>query len=437
MSLHSFSRIWLHLVWTTLNREQLLTPPAAAGLSGFLDEYAKSQGVYLKVNFVNPDHVHAVIDLPTGRPAGDIVQSFKGASLQWANERGLVAGGLSWGSGYGCFSVSESKVAEVAKYIADQPDYHRLKTYAEEWRAFVEKHQLQWRDEETVKTVSDRVADRSTALKRGANERLQNEPRVQPNCANGLSPSPVSRIWLHLVWTTMNREWMLNPAAASGLSGFLDQYARNKCVSLKKHFVNPDHVHVLIDLPADRSVEEVMPWFKGASSHWLNEQKFVTGKFSWGRGYGCFSVSQSNVVGVEGYIANQAEHHRVKTFGEEFRAFVVKHGLQWRDRETVETVSSSVGVRGTALKRGANERLQGEPSNRGANEKLQPASPNRSADQNLQPEHSKLVASEQSQPENLKRGANELSLAPRFSGVLIRPGDNPAVSTASLQNRTR
>jgi hypothetical protein len=80
---------------------------------------------------------------------------------------------------------------------------------------------------------------------------------------------------------------------------------------------------------------------KGTSSHWINEQELLAGKFAWGRGYGAFSVSQSGVKEVCAYIAGQAEHHRAKTFNEEYRQFVKVYGLVWRDEETVETVSSS------------------------------------------------------------------------------------------------
>ena len=96
MSLHSYSRIWLHLVWTTLNRERLLNPAAAAKLSVFLGEYAESKGIYLKINFVNPEHVHALIDLPTSKSVEEVMQLFKGASSHWVNEQGLVAGKFSW-----------------------------------------------------------------------------------------------------------------------------------------------------------------------------------------------------------------------------------------------------------------------------------------------------------------------------------------------------
>lgn len=99
---------------------------------------------------------------------------------------------------------------------------------------------------------------------------------------------------------------------------------------MKINFVNPDHVHALIDLPTSLSIEEVVQLLKGSSSHWVNEQNLVPGKFGWGRGYGVFSVSESNVGEVAEYIANQEEHHRKRPFAEELKLFVERHGLEWR-----------------------------------------------------------------------------------------------------------
>ena len=65
MSVHSYSRCWLHLIWETLNREELLNKEAAARLSRYLTEYADTKHVYMKINYVNADHVHALVDLPT------------------------------------------------------------------------------------------------------------------------------------------------------------------------------------------------------------------------------------------------------------------------------------------------------------------------------------------------------------------------------------
>ena len=80
MSTHAYSRCWLHLIWGTLKREGMFAPPTAAKVSGFLADYAKKNGIYMKINFVNTEHVHALIDLPTNMTIEQVVKLLKGAS---------------------------------------------------------------------------------------------------------------------------------------------------------------------------------------------------------------------------------------------------------------------------------------------------------------------------------------------------------------------
>ncbi len=140
-----------------------------------------------------------------------------------------------------------------------------------------------------------------------------------------------SRCWVHLVWATLDREPMLTKPAAAIASKFIDGYSLKNGIYMKINYVNPEHVHALIDLPTSKSIEEVVKLLKGSSSHDVNEQRILRGRFSWGRGYGAFSVSHSDVGRVAAYIANQEKHHRKKTFGEEFKLFVNKYGLEWHD----------------------------------------------------------------------------------------------------------
>jgi REP element-mobilizing transposase RayT len=98
---------------------------------------------------------------------------------------------------------------------------------------------------------------------------------------------------------------------------------------MKINYFNPEHVHALIDLPTNKSIEEVVQLLKGSSSHWINEKRLLRGRFSWGRGYGAFSVSHSHVEQVAAYIADQEKHHRKKTFNREFETLVEKYGLEW------------------------------------------------------------------------------------------------------------
>ena len=145
MSLHSYSRVWLHLVWATLERKPLLGEAAAPKVSGFLKEYAAKKGIYMKINYVNADHVHVLIDLPTAQSIEDVMHLLKGSSSHWINENALAAGNFAWGRGYGAFSVGQSGVEDVARYISEQEAHHRTKTFAEEIQQFVERYELKWR----------------------------------------------------------------------------------------------------------------------------------------------------------------------------------------------------------------------------------------------------------------------------------------------------
>lgn len=100
---------------------------------------------------------------------------------------------------------------------------------------------------------------------------------------------------------------------------------------MKINHFNADHTHALIDLPTNLTIEQAVQFFKGGSSHWINENRLIKGRFAWGRGYGAFSVSHSDVGRVSNYIATQEEHHRKRTFAEEYERFVERYGLEWRD----------------------------------------------------------------------------------------------------------
>lgn len=89
----------------------------------------------------------------------------------------------------------------------------------------------------------------------------------------------------------------------------------------------PDHVHVLFRLDPKRSISDVMKQIKGGVSHWINQQDFLSTKFSWQTGYGAFTVSKSQMDTIRHYILTQKEHHRTMTLQEEFAEFIKLHGL--------------------------------------------------------------------------------------------------------------
>jgi putative transposase len=154
-----------------------------------------------------------------------------------------------------------------------------------------------------------------------------------PEGGHVMSTHSYSRCWLHLIWETLRREFMLDNRAAVKASQNLYEYSREKEIYMKINYFNADHTHALVDLPTNRTIEQVVQLLKGGSSHWINDKRLVRGRFAWGRGYGAFSVSHSDIDRVCKYIANQGEHHRKKSFEEEYQQFVKRYGLEWREEE--------------------------------------------------------------------------------------------------------
>jgi REP element-mobilizing transposase RayT len=141
-----------------------------------------------------------------------------------------------------------------------------------------------------------------------------------------MSVRSYTKIWLHLIWSTQNREKLLvDKQLRKELSQYYYDYSVEKKIYMKINYINPDHVHALINLPTNLTVEKVLHLYKGSSSNWLNKQ--VNFRFQWGKGYGAFSVSESNLDRVVKYIINQEEHHRKKSFTKEYEEFLRKHNI--------------------------------------------------------------------------------------------------------------
>ena len=89
-----------------------------------------------------------------------------------------------------------------------------------------------------------------------------------------------------------------------------------------------DHVHCLVSLGTDQTIEKIAQLIKGESSFWVNKSGVCKTKFGWQDEYFAVSVSEVNVPAVRKYIANQEEHHRTKSFEDEFQVFMKRAGFQ-------------------------------------------------------------------------------------------------------------
>jgi putative transposase len=145
-------------------------------------------------------------------------------------------------------------------------------------------------------------------------------------------PQSLAKNLIHLVFSTKNRDPILTEHFRTPLCHYASAVLRD----LDSHVIAinawNNHVHILFSLSRNHSLAGVVMELKRATSKWIKTQGRGFAKFHWQNGYGAFSIGQSGAEEVTKYIANQAEHHRTKSFEEELRSFLKKYEIEFDER---------------------------------------------------------------------------------------------------------
>ena len=144
-------------------------------------------------------------------------------------------------------------------------------------------------------------------------------------------PSTHLSLHYHIAFSTTERRAWIEPAWKDRLHAFLGGAVRTAGGVAESVGGTNDHVHLLIGLKATHRLADVLRDIKAASSNWVH-QELGRPIFSWQDGYGAFTVSPSLRMTVRRYIENQEEHHRRKTFQEEYRALLERSGITFDER---------------------------------------------------------------------------------------------------------
>jgi putative transposase len=142
-------------------------------------------------------------------------------------------------------------------------------------------------------------------------------------------PQSLSLVVIHVIFSTKERRPLLEPDIRSKLHAYLATVARNAGCECYRVGSVADHVHLAIRLSRTLTVAGLVENLKTSSSKWLKAQSSDLAEFSWQRGYGCFSVGPTDLDSLCAYIDKQEEHHRTRTFQEEFRMFLKKYGVEY------------------------------------------------------------------------------------------------------------
>jgi putative transposase len=145
-------------------------------------------------------------------------------------------------------------------------------------------------------------------------------------------PQSLSKLYVHLIFSTKHREPVLIPSVRGALHAYVATVLKNQdCPALKVGSTR-DHAHLLFRLSKNLTLAEVVEKVKTSSSKWLKTQGRALQAFYWQNGYGGFSVSPGEVDSVAAYIEGQEEHHRVVSFQEEYRKFLEDYGVEYDER---------------------------------------------------------------------------------------------------------
>jgi REP element-mobilizing transposase RayT len=148
--------------------------------------------------------------------------------------------------------------------------------------------------------------------------------------------SSFTKLSYHVIFGTRYRQ----PLIRDSFRVRLYEYIGGTIRGLKGHLIEiggiEDHLHLLANFPPVKAVSDVIRDIKANASRWINELGEVPGKFEWQKGYACFTVSYSQREPVGGYLRNQREHHRKRTFQEEYIEFLRKHDIGFDERYLFE-----------------------------------------------------------------------------------------------------
>ena len=141
-----------------------------------------------------------------------------------------------------------------------------------------------------------------------------------------------SQLYIHFVFAVQNRLALIDEQWEQKLHQYITGIVQQNKHKLMVINGTSDHLHLLVSMQPNQSPSELMYHIKRSSSHWINENRFCRGHFSWQEGFGCFSYGKSQVSALATYIEQQKEHHQKRPFREEYLALLQKFDVDYNEK---------------------------------------------------------------------------------------------------------
>lgn len=153
-----------------------------------------------------------------------------------------------------------------------------------------------------------------------------------------MASSTFSQIYIQIVFAVKGRQSLILSKWEEDLYKYITGIVQNKEQKLLAINGMPDHIHILIGMRPSCTLSDLVREVKKSSNEFVNDNGFCRQKFEWQEGYGAFSYSHSSLDNVIGYINNQKEHHRVKTFKEEYHLLLTKFEIEFDEKYLFEWI---------------------------------------------------------------------------------------------------
>lgn len=150
-----------------------------------------------------------------------------------------------------------------------------------------------------------------------------------------------TQIYIQIVFAVKARQNLISKENREELHQFITGIISNRGQKLFAVSAMPDHIHILVSIGPSIPISDLVRDIKAGSSKFINDRKWITGKFNWQEGYGAFSYSKSSVDRVVKYILNQEEHHKTKTFKNEYLELLEKFEIEYDSKYLYEWIEEN------------------------------------------------------------------------------------------------
>lgn len=147
-----------------------------------------------------------------------------------------------------------------------------------------------------------------------------------------------SQLYIQIVFAVKGRQNLISKNRKDEIYKYITGIITNQKQKLIAINGMPDHIHILVGIKPNISLSDLVRDIKSNSSKFINEQKWINGKFEWQTGFGAFSYGQSQLTSVIKYIENQEQHHKTKTFKEEYVAFLKLFNVDFKNEYLFDDV---------------------------------------------------------------------------------------------------